>query len=121
MKGFKKPYGVGVVVFMVTISSFAWGQVLKPLSGTRGAESINGGVGHFHQRNWKSAEKEFQSALKKNPNSAVAHYNLGLTLRQMGQQDQASHHFRKASRFGKSNPFIQNSPEVKQSLEQKVR
>ncbi|MEC4672929.1 MAG: tetratricopeptide repeat protein [Nitrospirota bacterium] len=122
MRGFKIAFGIGVVLLVSsTMSSLAWGQVLMPLSGTQGAESINGGVNHYHQRNWNSAVSQFQQALKKNPNSAVAHYNLGLTLRQMGQQDKAVQHFRKASQFGRSNLFIRNSSEVKKSLEQKMR
>lgn len=104
---------------MVPVS---WGQqVLMPLSGTQGAENINDGVGHYHQRNWNSAIGHFQAALKKNPNSAVAHYNLGLALKQTGQQTQATHHFQMASQFGATNPFIQSSSEVKHALSQKAR
>ena len=121
MKEVKTVRHLSLVVLMSSVMfTPAWGQVLMPLSGTQGAESINGGVSHFHQRNWNSAVDQFQQALKKNPNSAVAHYNLGLTLKQMGQQDKALHHFQKASQYGTSNPFIHNSPEVKQSLEQKM-
>lgn len=109
--------GVMVLVYMI-MSSQAWGQVVMPLSGTPGAESINGGVSQFYQQNWNSAVAQFQQALKKDPNSAVAHYNLGLALRQMGQQNKAAEHFKFASQYGASNPFIWNSPEVKQALEQ---
>ena len=122
MKGFGIAYSICMVLFVSSaMSPLAWGQVLMPLSGTQGAKSINGGVNHYHQRNWNSAVSQFQQALKKNPNSAVAHYNLGLTLKQMGQQNKAVQHFKKASQFGRSNLFIQNSSDVKQSLEQKMR
>jgi len=89
-----------------------------PLSGTQGADSINGGVSEYHQRNWSAALAGFQKALKADPNSAVAHFNMALTLRQMGQQDKASKHFKLASQFGGSNPFIRNSSDVRQALEQ---
>ena len=122
MKGLGIAFSMGMVLLVGGVmSSLAWGQVLMPLSGTQGAESINGGVNHYHQRNWNSAVAQFKQALKKNPNSAVAHYNLGLTLRQMGQQDKAVYHFQRASKFGRSNPFIHNSSAVKQSLKQKMR
>ena len=105
---------------LCTITSPAWGQVLMPLSGTRGAESINDGVGQYHQRNWDAAVAGFQKALQADPNSAVAHYNMGLTLSQMGQQDKAARHFKLASQFGGSNPFIRNSPDVQHALERQV-
>ena len=117
MKERKMAFGISLMILVYTVmSSLAWGQVLMPLSGTEGAESINAGVSQYHQRNMNSAVEQFRKALKKNPNSAVAHYNLGLTLRQMGKQDKAAHHFKRASKFGASNPFIQNSSEIKRAL-----
>ena len=114
----KTAYGMILLVLVYgTMSTLSWGQVLMPLSGTQGAESINGGVGQYHQRNWNAAIAQFQKALQANPNSAVAHYNMGLTLSQMGQQDKADQHFKMASQFGSSNQFIRNSPEVKRLLE----
>ena len=118
------------IIFLIGMILLVWGimapmtwgqQVLMPLSGTQGAEDINNGVNHFYQHNWNSAVTQFREALKKNPNSDVAHYNLALALRQMGRHTQATEHFQKASKFGSTNLFIQNSSEVKQALSQNTQ
>lgn len=104
-----------LVTFLVLgVSSPTLAQAIKPLSGTKGAGAINIGVSHFNQGKLDIASTHFQEALKKNPRSAVAHFNLGLTLKRMGKSGKAAKHFQKASKFGRGNTFIQNSSILKQ-------
>ena len=105
-----------VTIFMAGISSIVMAQAIMPLSGTKGAAAINDGVSHYNQGRWDSASSHFQNALKANPRSAVAHYNLALVLDRMGQREKASRHFKKASELGRMNSFIQNSRILKQYL-----
>ena len=104
-------------IWSVTVCTLSWGQAIMPLSGTKGAGSINDGISQFNQRNLDSAVSHFQKSLKTNPRSAVAHYNLALAYSQMGQRNKASRHFQKASKFGRLNPFIQNSRSLQQHLQ----
>ena len=43
------------------------------------------GVGHFQQGHWDVAMEHYQKAVKADPNSAVVHYNVALTLDKMGK------------------------------------
>ena len=104
-------------IWSIAVCTLSWGQAIMPLSGTKGAGSINDGVGQYNQRNFDSAVSHFQKSLKTNPRSAVAHYNLALAYNQMGQREKASRHFQKASKFGRLNPFIQNSRILQQHLQ----
>lgn len=106
-------------ILFVLSGSFAspvMAQVIKPLGGTKGANAINDGVGQFNRGNMNKALTQFQSALKTNPRSAVAHYNLALTYNRMGQSDKATKHFQEAEKLGRGNPFIQHSSILKQHL-----
>ena len=95
-------------------SSIVMAQAIKPLSGTKGANAINNGVSQFNQGQLNKAINHFQQALKKNPRSAVANYNMALTLNRMGRSDKAAKYFQKAAKLGRGNPFIQHSSILKQ-------
>ncbi len=118
MQRLRKILFIGMAtIWSVTVCTLSWGQAIMPLSGTKGAGSINDGISQFNQRNLDSAVSHFQKSLKTNPRSAVAHYNLALAYSQMGQRNKASRHFQKASKFGRLNPFIQNSRSLQQHLQ----
>ncbi len=102
------------LLLTVGMSAIVMAQTIMPLSGTNGAAAINDGVSHYNQGKWNDASSHFQKALKKNPRSAVAHYNLALAYNQMGQREKAAHHFQKASKLGQMNSFIRNSMILKQ-------
>lgn len=98
-------------------SSAVMAQAIIPLSGTKGAGAIDSGVTQFNQGQLNNALTHFKAALKTNPRSAVAHYNLALTFNRMGQTVNAKKHFQKAQKFGRVNPFIQNSHILKQHIQ----
>ncbi len=118
MKRLRKVLFIGMAtIWSVTVCSLSWGQTIMPLSGTKGAGSITDGISHYKKRNLDSAAAHFQKSLKTNPRSAVAHYNLALAYSQMGQRKKASRHFQRASKFGRLNPFIQNSRILQRHLQ----
>lgn len=110
-----------LTICMLFLASSGWisivmAQAIKPLSGTKGAAAINNGVNHFNQGQLTSAQTHFQTALKSNPRSAVAHYNLALTYNRLGKSDKATKHFQEAAKLGRMNSFIQNSRILKQHV-----
>ena len=104
-----------------TLNSSVMAQAIKPLSGTKGADAVNNGVDLFNQGNMNNALSKFQQALKENPRSGVAHYNLALTYSRLGRSDLAAKHFQQASDFGSGNPFIQNSSILKQHTQNQTK
>ena len=83
---------ISVSIFtMLALSShaFAAGSSSKPVSDTRpGVIDYNDGVKLMKQAKYDRAEKKFAAALKKNPEMAEAHNNLGYSLRKQGTKNQ---------------------------------
>jgi Tfp pilus assembly protein PilF len=74
------------------------------------------GVGHYQQGHWDVAMEHFQKALKADPNSAAAHYNVALTLDKMGKHEDATASFKKALEFAANDPAIKDSEILKKHL-----
>lgn len=74
------------------------------------------GVGHYQQGHWDVAMEHFQKAVKADPNSAVVHYNVALTLDKMGKHDEATASFKKALELAPSEPAITGSDILKKHL-----
>ena len=83
---------------------------LMPAEGSKAESAITEGVAHYNKGHWDVAEKHFKEAVKADPQSAEAHYDLALALDKVGNHTAASEHFKKAQELGKDNPDIQNSP-----------
>ena len=67
------------------------------------------GIEHYNQQHWDVAKKHFMEAVKSDPTSGEAHYNLALALDKSGDHKTAIEHFHKAKELGKDNPEIQQS------------
>ena len=93
---------ISVSIFsMLALSShaFAAGSSSKPVSDTRpGVIDYNDGVKLMQQAKYDRAERKFAAALKKNPEMAEAHNNLGYSLRKQGTKnyDKALSHYNQA-------------------------
>ena len=74
------------------------------------------GVSHYQQGHWDVALEHFNKAVKADPNSAVAHYNLALTLDKMGKHDEATTEFKKALEFAPTDPVIKDSEILKKHV-----
>ena len=64
------------------------------------------GVSHLVQEHWETSNGHFREALQADPNLAVAHFNLGLSLDELGQHTKATDHFRKAKELAPDDPRI---------------
>ena len=71
------------------------------------------GVGHYQQGHWDVAMEHFQKAVKADPNSAVVHYNIALTLDKMGKHEDAATSFKKALELAPTDPVIKESEILK--------
>ena len=71
------------------------------------------GVGHYQQGHWDVAMEHFQKAVKADPNSAVVHYNIALTLDKMGKHEDAANSFKKALELAPTDPVIKESEILK--------
>ena len=74
------------------------------------------GVGHYQQGHWDVAMGHFQKAVKADPNSAVVHYNVALTLDKMGKHEDATKSFKKALELAPTDPVIKDSEILKKHV-----
>jgi tetratricopeptide (TPR) repeat protein len=64
------------------------------------AQSLHGlGIIEFRRRNLLQAQAWWERAIALNPHSSVMHSNLGVTLSQVGENERALTHLRKAIRL----------------------
>ena len=82
---------------------------LKTAAGSKAETHNTEGIDHYNQQHWDVAKKHFMEAVKSDPSSAEAHYNLALALDKSGDHKSAIDHFHKAKDLGKDNPEIQQS------------
>ena len=85
-------------------------------SGSIAGDHNREGIEHYHQRRWGVAMAHFMEALKVDPKSAEAHYNLALTMDKIEEHKVAAEHFKHAFDLGKDNTQIQNSDILKNHL-----
>ena len=74
------------------------------------------GLGHFQQGHWDVALEHYRKGVTADPNSAVVHYNIALTLDKMGKHDDATASFKKALELAPNDPAIRDSEILKKHL-----
>jgi Flp pilus assembly protein TadD len=74
------------------------------------------GVGHYQQGHWDVAMEHYQKAAKADPNSAIVHYNVALTLDKMGKHQDATASFKKALELAPNDPAIKDSEILKKHV-----
>ena len=117
----KKIFGILLVICMVAglaMEGGAWdkGTVppLKTAPGSKAAKHNDEGIKYYNQGRWDVARQHFAEAVKADPKSAEAHYNLALVLDHLDDHDNAAIHFTHAFDLGKDNPEIRNSGILKE-------
>jgi Tfp pilus assembly protein PilF len=60
--------------------------------------------------------EHYQKAVKADPNSAVVHYNVALTLDKMGKHEDATASFKKALELAPNDPSIKDSEILKKHV-----
>ena len=86
-------------LLFISAEVFAAGSSSAPAEDKRpGVAQYNAGVKLMKKGKFQDAAAKFEAALKKNPNMAEAHNNLGYSLRKQGKQNfkQALSHYNRA-------------------------
>ncbi|MER3424740.1 MAG: hypothetical protein C4293_17495 [Nitrospiraceae bacterium] len=92
---------------------------LKTAPGSKAEFHNIEGIDHYNQGHWDDAKSHFSEAVRLDPQSAEAHYNLALALDKEGDHKGATEHFKTAYDLGKNNPDIRNSKVLKAHLKMK--
>ena len=72
------------------------------------------GAQAYHDKQFMEAKGHFQQAVAGAPDSAEAHYNLGLALFALGESDQAREQFIEAANLAPGDKVIWDSPALRQ-------
>ena len=89
---------------------------LMSATGSSGQADNDEGVSQYKQGHMDVATDRFQKAIKSDPKSAEAQYNLGLSFDKMGKHDEATAAFKQAVALAPANPAIKDSPTLKKYL-----
>jgi Tfp pilus assembly protein PilF len=74
------------------------------------------GIDHLVWGHWRKAEADFRRAIAADPNLAAAHFNLALSLNELGNHSEAAEHFRKAKELAPNDPRITENETLKNAL-----
>ena len=80
------------------------------------AKKNDEGVLHLKQEHWDTAADYFREVIQMDANLAEAHFNLGLSLDEMGKHQEASEHFKMAVALAPENPKIAENEILKKHL-----
>jgi Tfp pilus assembly protein PilF len=75
------------------------------------------GIKEYNAGKWVEAEHHFSEAVKADDKSAEAHYNLALSLDNLGKHKEATQEFDQALKLAPNNPAIADSTILKKHLE----
>ncbi len=81
---------------------------------TAAVRATEEGAKAYQGRQFDVAKGSFEQALKAAPDSGEAHYNLGLALFALGENDAARDHFVEAANLAPGNKVIWDSPALRQ-------
>ena len=110
-----KPYAPATKTGAAATASLSDGALMSAV-GSPGQADNDEGVSQYKQGHVDVAADWFQKALKSDPKSAEAQYNLGLSFDKMGKQDEATAAFKQAVALAPANPAIKDSPILKKHL-----
>ncbi len=81
---------------------------------TAAVQATEQGSRAYQSRQYDEAKTSFEKAVAAAPDSGEAHYNLGLALFAMGDNDTAREHFIEAANLAPGNKVIWDSPALRQ-------
>jgi len=81
---------------------------------TAAVQATEQGTKAYQGRQYDAAKTAFEQAVTAAPDSGEAHYNLGLALFALGDNDAAREHFIEAANLAPGNKVIWDSPALRQ-------
>jgi curli biogenesis system outer membrane secretion channel CsgG len=70
------------------------------------SERLKRGVDYAKSGGWDMSIEEWEQAVQQNPDSAPAHYNLGVAREAQGQLERAQEHYKKAARIDPDKLYV---------------
>jgi tetratricopeptide (TPR) repeat protein len=70
------------------------------------SERLKRGAAYAKSGGWDMAIEEWEQAAQQNPNSAPAHYNLGVAREAEGQLEQAREHYKQAAKIDPDKLYV---------------
>ena len=110
------PVATGPVETTPAATAPASDGALMSAVGSAGQADNDEGVSQYKQGHMDVATDRFQKAIKSDPKSAEAQYNLGLSFDKLGKHDEATAAFKQAIALAPANPAIKDSPILKKHL-----
>jgi len=104
--------GAFILVMSVPLASCAIPSLpltITPATDPEAAKYNAEGIEHYNKGRWNIAKKYFEAAVKADPKSAEAHYNLALALDGLGANATADEEFKKAAELAPGNTGITES------------
>ena len=103
-----------IAVSLVSVLLGACAATSHPLSVPLGADSEavthnREGIEYYQQGQWEKAKEHFEDAIMVDSALAEPHYNLALTLDQLGSHTAATMHFKQAAALAPTNTAITES------------
>lgn len=89
-----------------------------PTVGPEAASHNLQGIQAYQQERWDEARRHFEAAIAASPRLAEPHYNLALTLHQLGEHQAATAQFKKAAELDPNNDTIRDSPLFQQHVDE---
>ena len=87
-----------------------------PMTSPAAAQQNLEGIQQYNSGNWQEAKSLFESAIRVDPKLAEAHFNLALTLHELGNHREATVHFKRASELAPTNKEIVGSSAYRNHL-----
>ena len=87
-----------------------------PMTSPAAAQHNLEGIQQYNSGKWQEAKSLFESAIQAAPDLPEAHFNLALTLHQLGDHREATIHFKKASELAPANKEIVESSAYRNHL-----
>jgi Tfp pilus assembly protein PilF len=103
-----------IAVLISPVLLFACATASPPLPVSTGADPSAvthnvEGIEHYNMAHWDEAKRHFEAAVKSDPKSAEAHYNMALALDKLGDHAKARGYFKRAGELAPGNTAITQS------------
>ncbi len=106
----------GCLVMLTACATLSGPLAVLPMTSPAAAQDNLEGIQDYHAGKWQAAKRHFESAIRADPDLAEAHFNLTLTLHELGKHPEATVHFTRASELAPGNKEIVESSAYRNHL-----
>ena len=107
---------LGCLVMVTGCATPSGPLAVLPMTSPAAAQQNLEGIQQYNSGNWQEAKSRFESAIRADSGLAEAHFNLALTLHELGNHREATVHFKRASELAPTNKEIVGSSAYRNHL-----